>query len=150
MRTRKQHIACITTSKAVSSAKSGSWAATAEALGFEPQMGATLSGVAAGKPSAVTPEGENLIRAALGLPPRDMVRVPACPSCGGAHVLADCHGAPIAAVVALAPGESVRKPSQPRKRYPQLILRGALLADLEAAAGDVPLRDWLRGILNSA
>lgn len=45
----------------------------------------------------------------------ETVRVPACPSCGGAHVLADCHGTPVAAVVALAPGESVRRPGKARK-----------------------------------
>jgi len=34
-----------------------------------------------------------------------------------------------------------------RKPYRRVILQGALLAQLEAAAGDVPLRDWLRGII---
>ena len=66
MRTRKQHIAHVSTAEAVSAAKSGSWAATAVLLGFVPQMGVTLSAVARFEPSAVTLEGENLIRAALG------------------------------------------------------------------------------------
>ena len=127
MRTRKQHIAHVSTAEAVSSAKSGSWAATAVLLGFAPQMGVTLSAVARFEPSAVTLEGENLIRAALGLAPLDTVRIPACPSCGGAHVLADCHGAPVAAVVALAPGETVRRPGKPRNR-PRYI-RPCLSAD---------------------
>ena len=142
MRTRKQHIADVTTAKAVSSAKSGSWAATAVRLGFVPQMGVTLSAVARGVPSAVTPEGENLIRYKLGLPPPDTIlRVPACPSCGGAHVLADCHGAPVAAVVALAPGESVRKPGKARAR--RRYLRPCL--PVEPAARVERLR-WLLGV----
>jgi len=41
-------------------------------------------------------------------------------------------------------------PNQPRKPYRRVILQGALLAQLEAAAGDVPLRDWLRGLVKSA
>ncbi len=38
-------------------------------------------------------------------------------------------------------------PRQPRRPYRRVILQGALLAQLEAAAGNVPLRDWLRGII---
>ena len=141
MRTRKQHIAHVSTQKAVSDAKSGSWAATAQALGFVPQFGVTLSEVARGVPSAVTPVGENLIRYKLRLPPLDtIVRVPACPSCGGAHVLADCHGAEVT-VVGLAPGESVRKPGKPRTR-PRYI-RPCL--PVEPAARVERLR-WLLGV----
>ena len=39
-----------------------------------------------------------------------------CPTCGGAHVLADCHGAEIVAIVALTPGETVHRPGKPRTR----------------------------------
>jgi len=38
-----------------------------------------------------------------------------CPTCGGAHVLADCHGADGAPVM-LAPGDRIVKPGRPRKR----------------------------------
>ena len=69
----------------------------------------------------------------------------ACPSCGGAHTVADCHGAPVAAVVGLAPGETIKRPGKARarrtyfrpclaldltERIPQL---RALLAEAEAA-----------------
>ena len=120
MRTRKSHIAHDSTVAAVSSAKSGSWAATAVRLGLDAKMGTTLSDVARGKPSAVTAEGENLIRAALGLLVVPLLSIPACPTCGGDHNMRgvpDCHGLPVTAVVALGPGERVaaqRKPSVPR------------------------------------
>jgi hypothetical protein len=42
----------------------------------------------------------------------------ACPTCGGAHVLADCHGTEIVAVVALAPGEQVVSLGKPDPRPP--------------------------------
>jgi hypothetical protein len=130
MRTRKQHIAHVSTQEAVSNAKSGSWAATAVRLGFDAKMGTTLSDVARGKPSAVTPEGENLIRAALGLPILPLLTIAACPTCGGDHNLRgipDCHGAPVAAVVTLALGQRVaaaRKPPQVRtlSDYPVAVL----------------------------
>ena len=127
MRTRKQHIAHVTTQDAVSKAKSGSWAATAVRLGFDAKMGTTLSDVARGKPSAVSPEGENLIRAALGLQVLSLLSIAACPTCGGAHVLADCHGRAVTAVVALGPSERVaaqRKPPTPRtlSDYPVAVL----------------------------
>jgi len=130
MRTRKQHIAHVSTAVAVSDAKSGSWAATAAMLGFDAKMGTTLSDVARGKPSAVTPEGENLIRLALGLPAISSIELAPCPTCGGDHNMRgipDCHGRAVAAVVALAPGQrvaAVRKPTQPRtlSDYPVAVL----------------------------
>lgn len=118
MRTRQRHIIHASTALAVSAAKSGSWANTALSLGFAAHEGAMLCDVARGKPSAVTPEGENIIRARLGLPVIPLVRVPACPTCGGAHVAADCHGAEVAAVVTLAPGETVRRRGKPDPRPP--------------------------------
>jgi hypothetical protein len=127
MRTRKCHLADDSTAAAVSAAKSGSWTMTAVRLGFDAKMGPTLSDVARGKPSAVTQEGEDMIRAALGLPVVSTVRVAACPTCGNAHVAADCHGAPVAAVVTLAPGQRVaaqRQPPQVRtlSDYPVAVL----------------------------
>ena len=69
MRTRQRHLVDESTSSAVHNTKNGSWATTAESLGFPASMGATLSAVALRKPSAVTAEGENAIRRALRLPP---------------------------------------------------------------------------------
>jgi hypothetical protein len=126
MRTRKCHLAHVSTAAAVSAAKSGSWTATAVSLGFDAKMGPTLSDVARGKPSAVTQEGEDLIRAALGLPVILTASVPICPVHNVPHV-AECHGHAVAAVVTLAPGERVaapRRPATPRtlSDYPPAVL----------------------------
>jgi hypothetical protein len=48
--------------------------------------------------------------------PQAKVEVAPCPSCGLAHVAPDCHGAPVASVVILAPGETVRPFSASRPR----------------------------------
>ena len=81
----------------------------------------------------------------VGTDPGPLTFALSCPSCGGAHVLADCHGAPVAAVVGLAPGETIKRPGKARarrtyfrpclaldltERIPQL---RALLAEAEAA-----------------
>lgn len=62
-------------------------------------------------------ERERRICAALGIeaPPNEYA-VPECPGCGGApHVAHDgCNGHPVAAVVVLAPGETVTK-RKPRR-----------------------------------
>lgn len=126
MRTRQRHYAHESTVLAVCNAKTGSWSNTAKMLGFEDYMGATLSDVARGKPSAVTPEGENLIRKALGLLPLNRVLVDACPTCGGDHGLKgipDCGGLPVASVVTLAPGEVVANAADVVKRTQDVVKR---------------------------
>jgi hypothetical protein len=50
-------------------------------------------------------------------------------------VLADCHGAPIAAIVALGPGETVKHATQPRAR--RHYLRPCLSLDPAERAGQL-------------
>lgn len=59
---------------------------------------------------------ENAIRQALDLSPCT-VEVAPCPSCGAVHAAGDCHGRPVAAVVCLAPGATIRKPAPPPARW---------------------------------
>ena len=47
--------------------------------------------------------------------PIEYVSTPACPIHGVPHI-ADCHGAEVAAVVTLAPGETVKRPGKTRTR----------------------------------
>jgi hypothetical protein len=102
----------------------GPWRAVARWLGNEHKAGSLcrLSGDPEFRPSIALIE---LIEAAI--PPAARVVIDACPSCGGAHVAADCHGQPVAAVVTLAPGQFVaaqRKPAQVRtlSDYPVAVL----------------------------
>jgi len=89
---------------------------------------ATLSDVIRRKPGALTMSSEDDLRKRLGLPTLSPHIVPACPSCGGAHVAADCHGQPVAAVVTLSPTERVtckRPAPTPRtlSDYPTALLK---------------------------
>jgi hypothetical protein len=92
---------------------------------------ATLSAVLRGKPGTLTMTSEDDLRQRLGLPAISPHITPACPTCGGAHVLADCHGAEIVAVVALAPGETVHRPgkARARKRYHRPCMDDATYAE---------------------
>jgi len=89
---------------------------------------ATLSDVIRRKPGALTMTSEDDLRQRLGLPTLSPHIVSACPSCGGAHTVADCHGQPVAAVVTLGPTEYVtRKRPAPAPRtlsdYPTALLK---------------------------
>jgi hypothetical protein len=56
----------------------------------------------------LTLASENDLRKHLGLSPLpEPFMLTPCPSCHGIHIAGDCHNAPIAAVVILAPGERV-------------------------------------------
>ena len=119
--------------------KNGSLAALAESLQESPGV---LSDILNQRHDHVSLTAENRVRGKLGLRllPH-LVAIMSCPSCGGAHVLADCHGAPVAEVVALAPGESVRKPGKARAR--RRYLRPCLPVDPVARVARLR---WLLGV----
>lgn len=93
-------------------------------LGLPESAIATLSDVLRNKPGALTPAGENDLRRRLHLPPLPEPRLfKLCPTCGGDHdmtAIPDCHGKPVAAIVCLAPNETVTivKTTPRRKRSP--------------------------------
>ena len=113
-RARIVHLMDESTTSALAKRKNGqTLRALARELG-EPQFSiAMLSNVLCHRPGKVSLATENDLRQRLGLHPIGAVVISRCPSCGGAHVLADCHGAPVAAVVGLAPG---RRSSGPARR----------------------------------
>jgi hypothetical protein len=106
-----------------------SWRKLADYYGLPHNV---LYAVGTGKWSHVSWETVRLVRRRIGLSdPGELRQVPVCPSCGDAHVLPDCHGAPVAAVVALAPGERIAR-SQPEP--PAWVrMAAAFLAQREAA-----------------
>ena len=126
-RTRQAHSTDATTVFALSERKSGkTLRALANELGQPYFSIATLSDVLRGRPGALTEVSENDLRQRLGLPVIVTAAVPVCPIHGEPHV-ADCHGQPVAAVVALAPGQHVardRKPAPVRtlSDYPVAVL----------------------------
>ena len=116
MRARPIHLLDVSTSSALSERKSGiTFRALADALGDPKFSIGTLSDVIRGRPGAMTQESENDLRRRLGLPVASTKTVEVCPSClahGKIEVHGeglDCRGAPVVAVVTLAPGESVRR-----------------------------------------
>lgn len=80
-----------------------------------------LWNIAERKWSHVSWETVRLVRSRLNLPdPGPLTQTLACPTCGAVHTAGDCHGAPVAAVVILQPGETVRRakrPARTRRRY---------------------------------
>ena len=116
-RTRVVHVTDESTMIALAKRKNGqTLRALAQELG-EPRFSiAMLSNVLCHRPGKVSLATENDLRQRLGLHPIGAVVINRCPSCGGAHVLADCHGAPVAAVVGLAPGETIKRPGKSRTR----------------------------------
>jgi len=66
--------------------------ALAEALGLPRSFAPTLSHVLNERHDQISRERENVIRAALGLPPIGTAEVAFCPSCGKIHVVEDCKG----------------------------------------------------------
>ena len=109
-------------------AQLGTWESVAAELApFLDLSGASWWYVAQGE--RVTRERVNALRLHAGLCSLPALRiVEACPSCSIVHGEGlDCHGAEIADVVALAPGQrvaAVRKPPQPRtlSDYPVAVL----------------------------
>lgn len=81
------------------------------------------------KPMSTERERRMCVALGIDAPPNEYA-VPECPGCGGApHVANDgCNGHPVAAVVVLAPGETVRRPGQSRQR--RRYWRPCLSADL--------------------
>ncbi len=63
----------------------------------------------------VSLEAENELRLLLGLPAIGVVPVPACPSCGEAHVADDCGGKDVQQVVVLGHDETVRRKREPKQ-----------------------------------
>ena len=77
-------------------------------LGLTEHAIGALSDVLRRRPGALTLTRENDLRQRLGLAPLpEPFMLAPCPSCHGIHIAGDCHNAPIAAVVILAPGERV-------------------------------------------
>lgn len=95
-----------------------SWRAFSRAYGLPHNV---LYAIGQGDWSHVSWETLRLVRRRLGLPdPGPLKETLCCPSCGGVHAAGDCHGQPIAAIVVLAPGETVKpapKNTRPRRRY---------------------------------
>ena len=112
---RQRHNLSITTIAALQERRNGSLRKLAHELGFDMEFASTLSAILHNKPGYSSLETENQLRLALGLEAIGLAQVAVCPIHGEPH-LADCHGAEVVAVVALAPGESVRKPGKPRTR----------------------------------
>jgi hypothetical protein len=135
MRTRQVHLADDSTVFALRQRKNGcTLRQLAAALDYPANMAATLSDVLRRKPGALTQMGEDDLRRRLGLPIETPYSLSPCPSCGGGHGLRripDCHGAPVAAVVALAPGERI---ARSRPEPPAWVrMAAAFLAQREAA-----------------
>lgn len=109
-RTRVVHVTDETTASALAKRKGEqTFRVLARELG-EPRFSiATLSDVIRRKPGALTMSSEDELRKRLGLPTLSPHIVPACPSCGGAHTVADCHGQPVVAVVTLGHHERVTR-----------------------------------------
>lgn len=109
-RTRVIHITDESTASALAKRKGDqTFRVLARELG-EPRFSiATLSDIIRRKPGALTMTSEDDLRRLLGLPTLSPHIVPACPSCGGAHTVADCRGLPITAIVALGPTEYVTR-----------------------------------------
>lgn len=90
-------------------------------LGLAESAIATLSAVLHDRPSALSSASENDLRRRLGLPVIETRPVEVCPTClvdgrREVHAAGDCHGVPVAQVVCLAPGASVksaRRPAEP-------------------------------------
>lgn len=113
MRTRRIHLTDVDTVFALAEhCKGKTRRAAAVALGLPESSAAMLSDVLKRKPGALSVEGEADLRRRLGLPIINTQPVPICPIHGEPHI-ADCHGAPVAAVVTLAPGERVSAPRKP-------------------------------------
>ena len=91
------HVASIETVQRLAERKNGSWRALALSLGYDAGYAATLCDVVRGKPGCISREGENVLRARLGLPPRTFIEVAPCPDCGSAHT-GRCHGKPVVRV----------------------------------------------------
>lgn len=132
------------TVQAVSEFKAGrTWRQVATLLGYQESYAPTLRNVAAGLAGSLTPVTEAILRRRLGLselPPTQ--EVTACPSCFArgelrVHAAPDCHGYPVEAVVALAPGETVRKVRPARSSPPawkSIALRAKTTERLREAA----------------
>lgn len=117
-RARLIHVTDESTASALAKRKTGKTLRVLACDLGEPRFSiATLSAVLRNKPGTLTMTSEDDLRQRLGLPAISPHIMPACPSCGGAHVLADCHGAPVAEIVALAPDERIvkRRPPRPRR-----------------------------------
>lgn len=107
MRTRTRHSLSDDTVLALKTAQNGQpWRACAAALGYPENYAATLNQAARGVAGAMTQHAENVLRVRLGLPPIQLLTVPACPDCGQAHV-GRCNGKIVVDVVILGPGEQV-------------------------------------------
>jgi hypothetical protein len=121
MRIRHSHELDTETISALSERKSGkSLRALAAELGLDKGAIATLSAVLRGRSGTLTLASENVLRMHLGLTllPEPRLLAP-CPTCLGDHgmkEIPDCHGAPIAAIVVLAPGEQVTRKGKARTR----------------------------------
>ena len=119
MRTRICHIVDASTTQRLSQRKSGeSYRGLALALGYEPGYAATLSKVVREIPGAISHEGENVLRARLGLAHVRQIPVTPCPDCGAIHV-GRCHGEP-GEVAWLRAGERVTKAKTQRHPAPDL------------------------------
>jgi hypothetical protein len=92
----------------------GSWRKLGRQYGVPHHV---LYAIKCGNWSHVSWDTVRLVRQRLGMDdPGPLHSMLACPTCGSVHVAGDCHGQPVAAVVILAPGETVRTPGKPRKR----------------------------------
>jgi hypothetical protein len=121
MHTRTVHITDESTVLALSErCQASSLRQVARSLGLPDGAIATLSAILHHQPSTLTTSSENDLRCRLGLVPLAAPRlVWPCPTCGALHGEGlDCHGAPVVAVILLAPGETVRRPGTPDPRLP--------------------------------
>jgi len=118
MRMRRKHELSASTVDALTERRNGhTLRALASSLDYAENYAPTLGGILRGTPGVITMQGENILRARLGLAPISTLEVPPCPDCGNVHT-GRCHNRPVAAVVCLAPDETVRpvaKPRSPRK-----------------------------------
>ena len=118
MQSRAVHYTDESTVSALANRKNGqTLRVLARELGHPYFSIATLSDVLRRRPGAVSLHTENDLRLRLELPAIGLTLTPVCPVHGEPHV-ADCHGAPVAAVITLAPGERVQRPGKPDPRPP--------------------------------
>lgn len=85
------------------------WRKTAKGIGYSPNFATVLCQIADGKPGAISAEREDDLRIKIGFLPIYGIRVAPCPTCGDAHVVADCHGKPGTPVIQSAPLHPVRQ-----------------------------------------